>query len=253
MNDADEYLKKEIIEQSRHQFIYGKHNNRRKCLIDEIVHDYPVIRDENRPMAIYLDSIGLPKKDDFNKDKITTISREYLYFSIADNILKSSSNILVDDKLERLFFILNRYFVNHNFEEIKNINKLHSYIKDSKDFYLNGYLNGVINDISSIALPFFQIDLFIEEYKKALNNNSYFGIIVDNKYDINSYSIRSLNDLIGSRINKDISMKIFTDPEDWPSYVDSNGNLVQLVHDYGTVEIDNSYSESIKKIMMRYE
>ena len=256
----EEFLKRQIIEQNRHHFIYGYNNKSRSEFINSLVNDYPITMDVDRPMAIYLENIGLPKIENYNpKDsfRMTTISREYLYFCIADSIINASVFLdkkILNKRLSRLFSIINGSLTDRKFAEVKDIDVLYSYIKETESFYLNNYLNGTICEMSikEIALPFLQLELFIDEYKKSLNNDSYFGIIVDKKSDINNLSIRSINDLIGSRINNDISMKIFTEPNEWQSYIGTNGILIQNIHDYGSIELDDSYDEYMKKLTRRY-
>lgn len=78
--------------------------------------------------------------------------------------------------------------------------------------------------------------------------NSYFGIVYDKKGPLAIPSTRQINNLIGSRINGDISVKIAMEPENWETYVDSNGQFVQATHDYGTVELDDSFQKYMKKV-----
>lgn len=51
----------EIIEYSRHQFLYGENNNERRTLLTEAVQNYPIKFNEDMPTAIYIDEIGVPK------------------------------------------------------------------------------------------------------------------------------------------------------------------------------------------------
>lgn len=106
--------------------------------------------------------------------------------------------------------------------------------------------------IDQIPIPFLQLDLFIAQFKRALNNNSYFGIIIDKQQDIAVSSTKAINFLIGGRINKDISMKIAIQPDNWDTYLDPNGQLIEAIHDYGTVELDDSNREYTKKLKNRF-
>ena len=43
-------------------------------------------------------------------------------------------------------------------------------------------------------------------------------------------------------------MKIAIEPNDWEIYRDVNNQFVEVTHDYGTVELDNSYKEYMKTL-----
>ncbi len=90
--------------------------------------------------------------------------------------------------------------------------------------------------------------MFIELLKRAINNNSYFGIILDKQKDIALSSIQAINVWIGRRINHNIALKVSTTLDTWDSYMDSNGIFIEGIHDYGIVELDNSYQEYMKKL-----
>ena len=38
------------------------------------------------------------------------------------------------------------------------------------------------------------------------------------------------------------------EPDDWETYRDLNGRLIEVVHDYGTIELDESYEEHMKTL-----
>jgi len=102
-NKNEEYLKKEIMEQSRHQFIYGYYNEKRKLFFQQLENEYPIKFDCNSPMCIYLNEFGLPKISiddcDLNNNKIDILSRQYLSFVIAHAILQKSKNTVDVDLL----------------------------------------------------------------------------------------------------------------------------------------------------------
>ena len=88
--------------------------------------------------------------------------------------------------------------------------------------------------------------MFVRLYKEAMNMKSYFGIIFDKQTPLMPSSTQAINNLIGSRINGDISVKVAIEPDDWETYRDSNGQFVEATHDYGTVELDNSSKTYMK-------
>ena len=103
--------------------------------------------------------------------------------------------------------------------------------------------------IMEIPIPFIQLEMVIKDIKELLNIGSYFGIILDKKEPLTYNSTRSVNDLIGSRINKDLSIKVATEPNDWDSYIGNNGQYIEYPHDYGIVELDSSNQEFMKKLI----
>lgn len=257
----EEYLRYEIMKQSRHQFIYGYNNSNRKLFLQELDKEFTINVDCNLPMAIYLNEFGLPKIDidnsKLNIDKIDILSREYLSFTVAHAILsKSRENIDVDllnSKLKKLFVILNKYSKNSKYNDITNLDELITVFEQSKEFYKMCYtdyaMNGKVEkSIDEITLPFLQLELFVSQYKKALNNNSYFGIIVDKHQDIALSSTKAINCLVSSRINKDISMKIVVEPDKWDLYTDFSGQYIEPIHDYGVVELDTSQADYVKRL-----
>ena len=257
----EDYLKQEIMNQSRHLFIYGYNSVQRKQFLKSMSQEYPIILDQTSPMAIYLDEYGLPKiqpsNGELNKNKIDLISSEFLYFSIIENILlklKENNDLdILNERIKKLIETLNIYSMNRDFSQITDLDDLIRILTQSKEFYKKCYIEYYGNgqetlSINDIPLPFIQFDIFVKQLKEALKNDSYFAIIIDKQRDISITSIYSINSLIGGRINKDVSMKIVTEPDKWDSYRDSNGQLIECVHDYGTIELDDSLSKHLQRI-----
>ena len=46
-------------------------------------------------------------------------------------------------------------------------------------------------------------------------------------------------------------MKVATAPEDWETYIDTRDQLVEDVHDYSTIEVDDSYKNYGLKLIMK--
>lgn len=256
-----ENLKSVIMGQSRHQFIYGYDNEKRKSFLQELDREFPIKVDCNLPMAIYLNEFGLPKVSMYDgqldENRIDILSREYLSFAIASAILlKSKDDVDVDllnSKIVKLLNIVNKHSINPGYSEISSLDDLIKVLEQSKEFYKTYYVDYMQNgksdkSIDDIPLPFLQLESFISQYKEVLNNESYFGIIVDKGHDISLSSTKAVNFLVGARINSDISMKVVVEPDKWDSYIDANGQYVQAVHDYGIVELDDSQIEYVKRI-----
>lgn len=259
--ENEEYLQHVIMDQSRHQFIHGYDGIQRKQFLENMASHYPIVLDKESPMSIYVTEFGLPKistcNSDLSKNKIDLISSEFLHFSIASDILlkaKATNDVtMLNERIKKLIETLNKCSINKDYASIIDINDLIRILLQSKEFYKKCYIeyygSGTETmSINDIALPFLQFDMFIRQLKSAINNESYFGIIIDKQNDIALSSTRAINDLVGGRINKDISMKIATEPDRWDSYRDSNGQIIESIHDYGTVELDDSQFQYLKRL-----
>lgn len=253
----EEYLEKTIIEQSRHLFIYGHNDEYRTNFIKRMEKDYPVKIDSNLPIALYFENFGLPKVEGNPKDKYIahSLSREYFSFLIASKLLEASKEIdesILNERLSRLIEIENKN-KNSGYEDLKDVKELLEAINTSKDFYYENYINyikGLIDGVSieKIRLPFFQIVMFINLYKSLMNIDSHIALLFDKKREYSSTSIQMVNNLIGGRINKDISVKVFVEnPDEWETYRDTNGQVIEMVHDYGDIELDDSYKLYMKQ------
>ncbi len=257
----EDYLKKEIMGQSRHLFIYGYNNEYRSKFLKSLEDDFPIIAGSDKPVALYFDSLGLPKEkvdsSNIDYDLIRNISMEHLSFEIATNILEKSVEFdEIDSKLCRLIELTN-IGRNKGYNEIKTVKDLLIQMKTTRDFYCESYLNcinGKIDRVSidKVAIPFLQLELFVRNYKRAMKMNSYFGIVFDKKSPFATSSIRAINNLIGARINSDISVKVAIEPNDWETYYDMNNQFVEAIHDYGTVELDSAYGDDMLKLTKNF-
>lgn len=253
----EDYLKKTIMEQSRHMFIYGYNTDYRSKFLQSLEGEYPIIADSNKPVALYFDSLGIPKTDVSLKEKDlylkNRICEEYLSFWVATKILEKTleKTTVLDSKLSRLLHLMNR-MQNKSFEEIKSIEDLLKEIKTSRDFYYEYYFKYIRGEVKSIpthkiSIPFMEIDMFVSNFKTGINLDSYIGIIIDKKVTQEISWVKAINNLISRRINKDISIKVALEPDSWEIYTSTNGQLIEATHDYGTIELDDSLKDNIKR------
>lgn len=260
----EKYLKKEIMEQSRHQLIYGYCGDTRSQFLQELDEEYPLLEDSTTPIALYMDNFGLPKVENQRNQTdgyiVGAISREYLSMSIASKILEKTlekQNKELEERLNRLLYLINK-LNRHSQVEVSSLRELLQALEEAKQFYLTNfsqYLTGTIDEISinQLSVPFLQLDMFISEFKRAMNIQSYFGILLDKKEPVALSSAQAVNNIIGRRINKDISIKLAVEPNDWDTYFDPNGQRIEVIHDYGTVELDDSHKEYIKTLIKNNE
>ena len=61
-------------------------------------------------------------------------------------------------------------------------------------------------------------------------------------------SHQAINGFVTRRCNGDLSIKVATNPASWPTFYDLNGTLAENIHDYGTIETDDSYKVYTKQI-----
>ena len=252
---TEEFQKDEIMKQNRHLFIYAQNNEYRTKFLKSMVSDYPIKADSNHPMALYLDNFGLPviegENHTLDHDQKSIISQEYFSFLVAQKLLRSTKERRIDnleDRLSRLMKSLNGKKASIN----KTIERMEKSIKFYLDYYVRSF-EGKPDDlsISSLEIPFIDLERFVVDFKSAIGNSSYLAIVLDNKQPMAHISTKAVNTFVGSRINSDISMKVATDPSDWPTYHDTRGQFVQYVHDYSTIEVDDSYKNYGLKLAMK--
>ena len=244
----------EIIGQSRHQFIYGENGKRREEILRGIVNDNPIVCDVNEPGSIYLGDdylSGRESVDQLDSYRELAIARENFNFAVCGKLLDEALSLNINARSDEFLSRMNRLFVD-NGQSIDDLDSLVRVLYQTRDFYRDGYKTyletGVFPSLEGLPIKFMELDSFMHYYKKLLNNKSYFSVIVDQQKPISSLSKRAINDVVGKRINADISMKVACQPGEWETYYDLSDQFVQSVHDYGVVELDDSLNQYVKKI-----
>lgn len=255
----NDYLIQSIMEQSRHNFIYGYKIIDRDLFVEKLQGNYPVVINTKKPMAIKLNDLGLPNlkqvNENINQSPIKVISNEYLSFSIASSILNKIMNDLDCDILNKITprFLRNLETTHLNGGKLSSLSELKEILIEGKKTYLTAFKNYLETgnfdiDIDNLKISFIYLETLLSEYKKMLNNDSHFNLIIDNNERVSIYSYLAINSLVGSRINRDLSLKVITDLASWPTYETYNNQLVEAIHDYGVVELDNNLKEQILKL-----
>lgn len=249
-----DYTKANIMEQSRHQFLYGQDGKLREEFLRELEKDYPIKTEENRPMAIYMNDFSLPivecKNELYNRVLIESIARNYFEYSIIYNVICKivNDNIYIrQQSAEKFIEDFNEFNLADNAKKLHTLKEISETIKESMDYYKT-YYQGTLNgdnpefNFNDLQISFMEAIGTVEKIKRMLNNSSYFGIIIDNQKKMPLASMQSINCFTGSRVNRNISMKIATEHRNWESFIDLSGNIVEMTHDYGTIDIDKTLS-----------
>lgn len=247
-----DYLVKEIINQSRHQLIYRNDKYPTNELITKIEEQYPLVFDASNPVCINVKDYGISPTNNVDKQSSEVNRSCDIFFtcSIAYEIINKINNLdgkEANIRLARLIKLINDYFLRNKENKIDDVLDLLKILKQTMNYYKCNNKNQ--NDLPPEEILYYiRPDFFINELKMATNNSSYFGIVIDNKKDISTNSIKTINSFIYSRINKDLSIKVLTDPKRWNTFTTSTGNYIESVHDYGIVELDDSYEKYIKSL-----
>lgn len=247
----------EIITNSRHQIIYSDDSNKRRELFKNLEKNNPICTNINKPFSVYLEDLGpniVGLDESLDKIKISSMTREYLYFEICYEIISKIKNL--DLNKESLKFFLER--INSLFAQnydILSLDELANSLLNSKEFYGNGLNDyskaGNINfNITDMNIPFMDLESFIKKVKKLINNSSYLCLLLNHEEDISIYSMKSVNNLIASRINKDISVKLATGNKTWRTYLADNNEHIDSVHDYDIIYLDYENAITSKKTMI---
>lgn len=100
-------------------------------------------------------------------------------------------------------------------------------------------------------------DSYMRKFKRLINNSSYFALIIEQKEKMPIVSQKAINGYVSKRINSDFSMKVACDINEWMTYYDTTGMLIESPHDYISLELDNNLEEYIeegkKEFYKKYE
>lgn len=260
IKDKD-FLKRQIIGEKRHQFIYSYDDENRENFLNSIKEDYKISPDNDGPIAIVVEDFGLPKTKMQNinvDDKRTAImAKEYLSLVIVEEIMKQILESYTGDNRESVVWgtirWLNRVDKNPRKPYTTTEEESFNMFKEGKDFYnelYTSYLKGLPYDktIDDICLPFIAFEYFTDAFVRRIDK-PYISIFINNKSDkeFAMESYRAVNSLISNAGNLTATIKVVTDPDKWPTCYDLSFNLVQDKHNYETIEFDDSVQKFIQR------
>ena len=248
----EQYLASRIIEQSRHLFVYGYNNECRNKFIKKIDDNYPVVPDSDNSFSLCFKSIDFPNFEvNLNgKSKYTfsVLCNECFSFIVASKLLKKIIESNITNLNERFSNLLQNNYLE---EEITSVEELYEEINKSKEFFCENLIkysteDNVEVDITKIRIKFLELVSFVKHIKEALGINSYISLVFDNDNDISVAFQYMIMNLMASRINGDISVKVVTEPDAWDTFITSNGVFVEYIHDYGIIELDKDIKKLIR-------
>lgn len=251
----EEYLKRQIMDTSRHQIIYSYNTKERHQFLQELEELYSVKVNCDTPIAIYMEDFMLPEVAKTNSYETLSAAGEFLEFTIIENIITKilTSPITLNEKRQTDFTNrIIRLFGNRKHErinDIKMLKELRTALLESKSFYRECYLQEDREKLSTdkLPIPFITTELVVPKLKSLLEMDSNFGLIFDTDSSISIVSAITINNYIGKRCNTDLSIKLACDATSWPTYINLNGPI-DAIHDYGTVELDDCIKQYTKKM-----
>ena len=231
---------KSMIYNNMDMYIDFKSDDKKEEVLDELLSNNKITFNSFDPVIICLDDFGLPNKkikEGISKVTLNTICKEYLYFSIAINLIEKLKQDIEIDMLPRKDIILNkikRQFLVSDKYDIKNYDELLETLKESKDYYKEQYFSytdtGNFNkDLKNIKIPYLYIEDFVNYFKKLISNNSYICILIDNKDDVNMTSKRCVNQLMDENYEVPFTIKVLTSDNAWKNFDDLYGNYIEPV------------------------
>ena len=88
---------------------------------------------------------------------------------------------------------------------------------------------------------------YMKQFKKLINNSSYFALIIDQREKMPVVLQEAINGLVTKRITSYISVKVACNPNEWMTYYDIEGNFAEDPHDYTHIELDSNLQDSMKQ------
>jgi len=258
----EEYLSGMIMERAWHKLLCGANGQAREELLKRVVVRYPAVANQNRPMGIYINDPGLQKVDlresALNKATVISFHERYYEFLLAYYLISSACSAkesIPDSRQEQFIKRINNLYDKGN-SSIKDLVGLRDMLNEAMLFFKKEYdlyiksaelRKGMINEA---PLTFIMLDSFLALTKELLNNNSHFGVIIDQQQPIPDRCQRAINNYIACRMAGDLTMMVACYPGEWTGYT-IQGEIIENVHDYSTIDLDGSSREYVNKLALK--
>lgn len=246
-------IKNQIVNEKEHCFIMAPNNEGMTSLLKEIEEENGLTTDCDKPMAIYLHDFSLPLTERINqtveRNKIKVVAKEFLHFSMAQNIVEKMVSEGLEERSKELVTLLNNFILKGGVKDLKELEEI---LRQSRDFfsqYYVAYLKGEeqLIDLKKLRMFFIDINWFANCVKNSLNNNAHFSMILNKTESMPLVSEMAINDLISRSSNPDILMKIAIEKDGWQTYRGLNGMLAEYIRDYGVMELDDTFNKKLTK------
>lgn len=256
----NEYMRDSIVEHAWHQFLYGYNGDERTKFLQSMVDSHPIKFDSTDAAAVLISDYSLPIVDNSVKCdsyQMGSVAREHFSVVLVDAIVEQTIQQVeldkLNDKMKSFIKAVNRLLLNPDFDKIRSIEEFSKVLKDVKKFYSDEYIKmlqtgSFQGDITSLRLGFIDLNFFTSYFKKSLNMNRHFSVIIDQLEVGAVVSQKAVNGIVTRRCTGDISMKIACEPKDWKTYYDLSGMLAEAVHDYSATELDDCYAKYVKEL-----
>jgi hypothetical protein len=256
----NEYMRDSIVEHAWHQFLYGYNGEERTKFLQSMADNHPIKLDSTDAAAVLISDYSLPIVDNpvkCDSYQMGSVAREHfsvvLVDAIVDQTIQQVELDKLNDKMKSFIKAVNRLLINPGFDDIHDISEFSKVLKEAKKFYSDEYIRmlqtgSFQGDITSLRLGFIDLNFFASYFKRALNMNRHFSVIIDQRKVGAVISQKAVIGIVTRRCTGDISMKIACEPRDWKTYYDLSGLLAEAAHDYSAVELDDCYAKYVKEL-----
>jgi hypothetical protein len=236
-------IKETIMNNPNHQFIYINDTEERNKIIGEIKNDDP-------SNVIILDEFGSKEykvHEDCKKELIKNMNRQFLYFTIIYKIVNEAlKNECNQNDIDRLIDMINMMYLSNDTKYLKNLSELKNQLYMSKETYKMGIeeystLGRIKFDFERLLIPQVDIINVSTKAKSLLNKNSNMIVLLNHEKEISLSATETINDLMFTKINRNFSLKLFTDEEDWKTFTTDTGQVLNPKFDYEELNL-NGYS-----------
>lgn len=233
-------IKEQIMDKQMHQFIYLDDVDKRKNVVDEIKNLDPT-------NVIILDEFGTkPYKlhENCRKNVFNGLHRQFLYFSIVHKLVCETEKYKYDnDAAYDLIELINMMYLSNDMKYVRSLDDLKKQLYTSKETYkmcIEEYsLTGELKfDFDKLLIPKVDIINVSTKAKRLFNEYSNMLILLNHEKEISLGSTETVNDLIFTKINRNFSVKLFTDENNWKSITTDTGQWLTKDLDFEELNIN---------------
>lgn len=242
-----------IIMRHTHKFIYGSKESR-ESYFKKLDETYKFSSDTCMPVGVYINDSGLEicRNELCDKENVEFFNSRYfeinVMYHIIDKLIKELSKSKIQSLQEDILRPFN-YCAKPRFATLEELRNELLKVKKSYIEEYNCYLKtGITTDfIDNLRIFIILLEQVLRNLKNIVPNIDYISLFLDKN---DSYSIiytQIINFYIGARSNGIFNINVICDsPNDWPTLIDINGNIIQRSHDFESIDM-NKYALIRKK------